>query len=48
VFAIHALALAPGLGNRRFAAAAAAGDGETGPPENKAAIDVLVSLGPSL
>jgi uncharacterized protein len=42
------LALAQGLGNRRGAAAAAAADGATGPPENKAAIDLLVSLGATL
>jgi uncharacterized protein len=40
------LALAQGLGSRR--GAAAAGDGPTGPPENRAAIDLLVSLGASL
>jgi ankyrin len=39
------LALAQGLGNRRGAAAA---DGAAGPPENKAAIDLLVSLGATL
>jgi ankyrin repeat protein len=42
------LALAQGLGNRRLAAAAASADGPTGPPENKAAIDVLLSLGATL
>ena len=39
------LALARGLGSRR---AAAAGGEATGPSENKATIELLVSLGASL